>query len=45
MSSIPLPETASPPAQWRTVLRHRWPLRWMHWINLACMIALIGSGL
>jgi thiosulfate reductase cytochrome b subunit len=30
---------------WRTVLRHRWPLRWMHWINLACMLALAGSGL
>ena len=29
----------------RTVLRHRWPLRWMHWINLACMLALVGSGL
>ena len=28
-----------------TVLRHRWPLRWMHWINLACMLALAGSGL
>ncbi len=31
--------------QWRTVLRHRWPLRLMHWINLACMLAMIGSGL
>ena len=29
----------------RTVLRHRWPLRLMHWINLACMVALVGSGL
>ena len=29
----------------RTVLRHRWPLRLMHWINLACMLALVGSGL
>ncbi len=29
----------------RTVLRHRWPLRWMHWINLACLLALAGSGL
>jgi thiosulfate reductase cytochrome b subunit len=27
------------------VLRHRWPLRLMHWINLACMLVLIGSGL
>lgn len=31
--------------KWRTVLRHRWPLRLMHWINLACMLAMIGSGL
>jgi thiosulfate reductase cytochrome b subunit len=39
--------TASPPAayEWRTILRHRAPLRWMHWINLACMLALVGSGL
>ena len=29
---------------WRTVLRHRWPLRLMHWINLACMLAMVGSG-
>jgi len=31
--------------EWRTVLRHRWPLRLMHWINLACMLVLVGSGL
>ena len=31
--------------EWRTVLRHRAPLRWMHWINLACMLVLVGSGL
>ena len=42
-----IPDEAALPAQgeWRTVLRHRWPLRWMHWINLACMLALVGSGL
>jgi thiosulfate reductase cytochrome b subunit len=35
------------PAQgeWRVVLRHRAPLRVMHWINLLCMLALVGSGL
>jgi thiosulfate reductase cytochrome b subunit len=44
MSSIPS-ATAAPHSEWRTVLRHRWPLRWMHWINLACMVALLGSGL
>jgi len=33
------------PARWRTVLRHRAPLRLMHWINLACMLVLVGSGL
>jgi thiosulfate reductase cytochrome b subunit len=31
--------------EWRIVLRHRAPLRWMHWINFACMLALVGSGL
>ncbi len=39
------PDAASPKPQWRTVLRHRWPLRLMHWINLACMLAMVGSGL
>jgi len=35
------------PAQgeWRVVLRHQLPLRVMHWINLLCMLALVGSGL
>ncbi|MCJ0825046.1 cytochrome b/b6 domain-containing protein [Luteimonas sp. 50] len=37
--------TTSPAYEWRTVLRHRAPLRWMHWINLACMLVLVGSGL
>ncbi len=36
---------AAAPAQWTTVLRHRWPLRLMHWINLVCMLAMVGSGL
>jgi thiosulfate reductase cytochrome b subunit len=31
--------------EWRVVLRHRAPLRVMHWINLLCMLALVGSGL
>jgi len=45
MSSMPtLPIQVAKPV-WRTVLRHRWPLRWMHWINLFCMLALVGSGL
>jgi thiosulfate reductase cytochrome b subunit len=49
MSSVP--RTAPPAAdatpryEVRILLRHRWPLRWMHWINLACMLAMIGSGL
>lgn len=29
----------------RTVLRHRWPLRLMHWVNVICLLAMIGSGL
>ena len=45
MSSQPMPLPSAENAVWRTVLRHRWPLRWMHWINLACMLALVGSGL
>lgn len=43
MSSEPLLHPAE--TSWRTILRHRWPLRWMHWINLFCMLALVGSGL
>lgn len=45
MSSMPTPEIQVATPVWRTVLRHRWPLRWMHWINLFCMLALVGSGL
>src|SRR3954471_366493 len=49
MSSIPIgaaevPE-AAPRGEWRTVLRHRLPLRLMHWTNLLCMLVLVGSGL
>ncbi|MBB3225768.1 thiosulfate reductase cytochrome b subunit [Luteibacter sp. Sphag1AF] len=29
----------------RLVYRHRWPVRVMHWINVACLLALLGSGL
>ena len=39
------PDNPAPAPQWRTVLRHRWPLRLMHWINLACILAMVGSGL
>src|SRR6476619_8123202 len=54
MSSIPRVETDVATAggarvdghgEWRTVLRHRLPLRLMHWINLLCMLVLVGSGL
>jgi thiosulfate reductase cytochrome b subunit len=46
MSSIVAPDTAGPSRyEWRTILRHRWPLRLMHWINLLCMLAMVGSGL
>ncbi len=48
MSATPLQThltASSAENQWRTVLRHRWPLRLMHWINLACMLAMVGSGL
>lgn len=29
----------------RVVLRHRWPVRLMHWINVICLFVLLGSGL
>ncbi|MGH8076783.1 MAG: cytochrome b/b6 domain-containing protein [Lysobacter sp.] len=48
MSSSPEVDTIAvrqPAFTERVVLRHRWPLRWMHWINLLCMLALVGSGL
>jgi thiosulfate reductase cytochrome b subunit len=52
MSSIPLADAgtrgvdaAAARGEWRTVLRHRLPLRLMHWINLLCMLVLVGSGL
>ena len=52
MSSIPVmdPGVAAPVPgnarfEWRTVLRHRLPLRVMHWLNLLCMLVLVGSGL
>lgn len=49
MSDTTLNTNVSAPArprfEVRTVLRHRWPLRLMHWINLACMLAMVGSGL
>lgn len=47
MSSAPQVTPAQPSVKhaWRTVLRHRWPLRCMHWINFACLLVLVGSGL
>jgi len=46
MSSIVAPDiTPTRKYEWRTILRHRWPLRLMHWINLLCMLAMVGSGL
>jgi len=39
------PESPAAVTEVRIVLRHRWPLRLMHWINLVCMLALVGSGL
>ncbi len=47
MSAIPVDamEVVKTRGEWRTVLRHRLPLRVMHWINLLCMVVLVGSGL
>lgn len=38
-------EPTATAATTRMVLRHRWPLRVMHWVNLICMLAMVGSGL
>ena len=43
MASIPA-STAAPQYEFRTILRHRWPLRAMHWINLLCMLALVNPA-
>jgi thiosulfate reductase cytochrome b subunit len=43
VATAPAPSVA--PLEWRIVLRHRLPLRVMHWINLLCMLVLVGSGL
>ena len=52
MSTIPMIDAGAPeadvaqaPGEWRTVLRHRLPLRLMHWLNLLCVLVLVGSGL
>lgn len=46
MPSVPLAESASPSRfELRTIPRHRWPLRLMHWLNLGLMLAMVGSGL
>jgi thiosulfate reductase cytochrome b subunit len=37
--------TRPPVDETRVVLRHRWPVRLMHWINALCLFVLIGSGL
>lgn len=38
-------KTPELPMTTRVLLRHRWPLRLMHWVNVICMLAMIGSGL
>ncbi len=47
MSAIPgaAVDVLTTSGQWRTVLRHPLPLRLMHWLNLLCMVVLVGSGL
>jgi thiosulfate reductase cytochrome b subunit len=45
MVDVAVPSVGRPNGQWRTVLRHRLPLRVMHWVNLLCMLVLVGSGL
>jgi hypothetical protein len=46
MSSVPLAADAGRPrVEVLTILRHHWPLRLMHWLNLGFMLAMVGSGL
>ncbi len=42
-SEVPAAAPAPMP-RWR-IYRHRLPVRIMHWINVACMLVLLGSGL
>lgn len=42
---IPLPPTTPAPAPPRVILRHRLPVRVLHWINVVCIVVLLGSGL
>ena len=39
------PLEAAPTATPRRVYRHRLPVRVMHWINVVCLVVLLGSGL
>ena len=38
-----IPDTSPPGAQ--RIYRHRLPVRLMHWINVVCLVILLGSGL
>ncbi|MEO5596054.1 MAG: cytochrome b/b6 domain-containing protein [Lysobacteraceae bacterium] len=38
------PIKVSPRPVTRVVLRHRWPIRLMHWINALCLFVLLASG-
>jgi len=40
--TAPVPTAARLP---KTIYRHRAPVRVMHWVNVLCMIILLGSGL
>ena len=39
------PLEAAPTAAPRRIYRHRLPVRLMHWINVVCLVVLLGSGL
>ena len=43
-SALPL-EAAPTAVAPRRIYRHRLPVRLMHWINVACLTILLGSGL
>lgn len=44
-SDAALPPSAPAAAPVWTIYRHRLPVRVMHWINLVCLLVLLGSGL
>ncbi len=45
VSPLPQPPVIPVPAPKWVILRHRLPVRILHWINVVCLVVLLGSGL